>query len=222
MASFVTLQEKFALGLGAEAFVAASRPISAVSIAANTLTLPGHGLEEDAPFRLESTGTLPAPLVPGVVYYAAPVAGSIDLLQVRAAPGGAAIDLADEGSEDGIHALIADPTPKILAMIEAVSGDYEQALHAHKLPLSVVPIHLKKAVVSEVDDELTTVVGLVRPNYRDPSIPARAAEARRFRARLQKGEPLRGAVDASPTVAESGATSWGDDDTGWNSTPGVL
>ena len=222
MASYVTLQEKFALGLGAEAFVAASRPISAVSVAANTITLPGHGLAEDTPFRFESTGTLPAPLVPGVVYYAAQVAGSIDLMQVRAAPGGAALDFTDEGSEDGIHSIIVDPTPKILAMIEAVSGDYEQALHAHKLPLSVVPPQLKKAVVAEVDGDLTTIVGLVRPDYQDDSVPARAANARAFRARLARGEPLRGCVDASPTVAESGATSWGDDVAGWNSTPGVL
>jgi len=222
MASYVTLAEKFALGLGAEAFVAASRPITAVNAAANTLTIPGHGANTDDTCRLESTGGLPAPLAEGVVYYAEPVPGSLDLLKLRASAGGVAIDLSSAGDSDAVHSILFDPTPKILQMIEAVSGDYEQALHAHALPLSVVPPHLKKAVVSEVDAELTTVVGLVRPNYQDASIPARAAQARSFRDRLRAGEPLRGATDATPTVAESGAVGWGDEPAGWNDYPGVL
>lgn len=76
-----------------------AREVASVDTALDRIELEPHGLTTDDPvqFRIETGGTLPAPLAAGVVYYAKPVTDSSSLFQVAAAPGGAAIDLTTVG-----------------------------------------------------------------------------------------------------------------------------
>lgn len=83
-------------------------PVASVSTTGDTLTIADHACAADDPVVLtvDLGSTLPSPLVAGTTYYARPVAGRSDLLQLSATAGGAAVNLTTVGS--GTFALLAD------------------------------------------------------------------------------------------------------------------
>ena len=93
----------------AGAAVAAATYAINLKAAAATVTIanPGiwtqaaHGLAQDQPIKITTTGALPAGLVAGTQYYATPL--SADSYTLSATPGGAAI--ATTGSQSGAHTV---------------------------------------------------------------------------------------------------------------------
>lgn len=63
------------------------------------VTWTGHTLADDTPVSFTTTGTLPAPLAPGVTYYVASAA--TNTFEVSLTPGGASINTTTDGS--GTH-----------------------------------------------------------------------------------------------------------------------
>lgn len=74
-------------------------------VALDTLTSTAHGFVTDQALTLVVEGTLPAPLLTSVTYYARSV--TANTLKLSLSAGGAAIDLLDTGS--GVRQLQADP-----------------------------------------------------------------------------------------------------------------
>lgn len=72
-----------------------------VDTGTNTATAPSHTLSNDQVIRVESTGTLPAPLQPNTDYYSRNV--TADTFQISASAGGAAINLTTKGT--GYHSF---------------------------------------------------------------------------------------------------------------------
>ena len=69
---------------------------AAVNIGTETITIAGHGFSEGSQIVFSSSGTLPSPLVSGIVYYTKNV--SINTFQVSLTSGGATVDLTTIGS----------------------------------------------------------------------------------------------------------------------------
>jgi hypothetical protein len=200
-----TRADFFTHGLPAEAISARSRPLAAVTAATNTLTLPGHGLAAGTPVRVESTGALPSPLSAGTVYYVLAVVDSDDLIQLAETSGGAAVDLTTAGDADATHSLIVQRGVIVDRVLDAVSSRYVQDLTAHSGPIARddCPEHLIADICYEAAAEFVVSAGLQREGYADPSIQARAAQARERRARYRGGQPVHGLVDGTPDVADN-------------------
>ena len=108
------------------------RLLGAVSVSASTLIQDVHGLAEDDAFYLATRagGTLPAPLVADVKYYAKVVDES--RFQARATAGGSAITLTASGDPERVLVVVPlDP----LAWIQWASRVIDDMLPAHVVPL---------------------------------------------------------------------------------------
>lgn len=122
-----------------------------ISLAADTITIAGHGLSNNDPIRFASLGTafgvggvtLPvySGLFSGQLFYAKVV--DADTIQIAASSGGAALDLTGQGS--GTHVLFAVPTALHTLMHQAFTtaagatipaGSLLVTLAAYFLPLS--------------------------------------------------------------------------------------
>ncbi len=205
--ALATREDFYAYGLGREAFAPVVRPIVAVNATANTLRLGAPAPPADTPLRLESTGTLPAPLAQETIYYALAVADADDTIQLAATGGGAPINLSDAGSADTNHSVVVQIGSLIDRQLEATSALWVEDMVAHRGPISYddCPLHVTKGICEEVAGNITTTRGLLRPGYADPSVPGRAATAREQRARYRKGQPVYGLTDATPDTADNAA-----------------
>jgi hypothetical protein len=131
MAGYCARADVYAFGVPRGAIPNPGRLALSVDATANTFALGDHAFATDDPvhFRAETGGSLPAPLVAGVVYYA--IATTDDTFQVAAAAGGVAIDLTTAGSE----ILVIAPLP-IDQAISYGARVIDQALVAHAVPLT--------------------------------------------------------------------------------------
>ncbi len=130
MAGYCARADVYAFGVPRGAIPHEGRLALSVDTTANTFALGDHSFATGDPvhFRAEIGGSLPAPLVAGVVYYA--IATTDDTFQVSAALLGAAIDLTTAGSE----ILVIAPLP-IDQAIAYGARVIDQALVAHGVPL---------------------------------------------------------------------------------------
>lgn len=135
MAGYCARADVYAFGVPRGAFPNEGRLALSVDTTANTFALGDHSFATDDPvhFRAEIGGSLPAPLVAGVTYYA--IATTDDTFQVAATAGGAAIDLTTSGSQ----ILVIAPLP-IDQAIAYGARVIDQALVAHGVPLEA-PYH---------------------------------------------------------------------------------
>src|SRR6185369_747527 len=131
MAGYCARADVYAYGVPRGAIPNPGRPALSVDTVANTFALGDHAFEtgDAVHFRAEMGGSLPAPLVVGVVYYA--IATTDDTFQVSATVGGPAIDLLTAGSE----ILVIAPLP-IDQAIAYGARVIDQALVAHGVPLT--------------------------------------------------------------------------------------
>lgn len=83
-------------------------PVAGVDTSADSLEVADHGCEAGAPVVLsvDPGSTLPSPLAAGTVYYAKPVVGRPDRLQLSATVGGAAVNLTTAGA--GTFSVLCD------------------------------------------------------------------------------------------------------------------
>lgn len=135
--AYCVTADLYSYGLPRGALASPGVLVGTVSTADDTLELDGHGFDDGTTlqFRAVGGGTLPAPIVAGVDYYAIVV--DAWRFQIAAISGGAAIDLTSTGTTFVVMA----PLP-IAATIEKVSRLIDDMLPAHVVPLTdpVAPI----------------------------------------------------------------------------------
>lgn len=110
--------------------VSADDTVESVSVSLDTLTLTAHGLlTGDGPFRLTTTGTLPAPLALAIDYWVIRI--DADTIKLALTLGGSAIDISATGS--GTHTLSDTATTARVDLTTGrlkrvwVAGDTDQA-----------------------------------------------------------------------------------------------
>ncbi len=85
--------------------------ITFTAAVSDTITATAHGFENGDPVRLDTSGTLPAPLQAGVTYYV--INKTDDTFELSASVGGIAVNITDTGT--GTHKVFAasdaDPIP---------------------------------------------------------------------------------------------------------------
>jgi len=194
-------------GLQEDAFAPAERAVVAVDPSSDTLTLGALAPAAGTPVRVQSTGTLPAPLSAGVVYYVCSVQDSDDLVQLATTPGGAPVNILDAGEADTTVSLVVSVGSVIDAGLAATTMLWVEDMVSHggEIAYAECPAHVRKGICEELAGNIVTTRGLMRPGFADPSIAGRAAEARRQRQRYREGQPVRGLSDGTPSMADNGA-----------------
>lgn len=131
MAAYCVRADLYLFGLPRGSIPNPGRNVLSVDSAANSFALGDHAFETGdlVSFRAELGGTLPAPLVAGVSYYA--VALTEDTFQVAATSGGSAVDLTTAGSEVMVYSRL--PVDSAIAKGARV---IDQALIGHAVPLT--------------------------------------------------------------------------------------
>lgn len=215
--TYATRADLFSNGIPQAALVPLSRTVKSVSTATSRFVVPGHGLDENSPLRVESSGSVPAPLDPSTVYYAAPVLDSEDLLQLRTAPGGAVVTLTDAGT--GVVRLAPQLGSQIDRTLEMMSRKVDEHLRAHTTPLVTWPSLVTLVVVALAAQHLVGVRGLLNPQYADQlgRIQQSADWAMRMLEAWRKGQAVAGLAlveDQTPDTHESSAVGWYDVDAG--------
>jgi hypothetical protein len=190
MVDYCTESDLYEHGLPRGSVSNPARLIASGSIAANALELDGHGFAEgDAvQFRAEAEGSLPSPLVAGVIYYASPV-GAFSF-SVKATPTGGVINLATTGA--GV--LVFTELP-IAAAIEWATRTIDEMLPAHVVPLEA-PI---PAMVRITAGELAAGKLAAYGGSADKALTSILDAAQVRLARWAKSIPLRG--DNVPVAA---------------------
>jgi len=184
--------------------------VSSVDTSADALVVDGHGLAEDDPFELalQDGGTIATPLVVGTVYYAAPVTDSDTRIQVRATPGGSAINITAAGS-----GLLLKPSikPSLKQFRRAYSRWVEDRLPAHAVPLEAGIDGRYPDVVRSVVATLAAEAQLEALGQTSESLTRRADRVRRDAALMLAGLPSRDprVTTESTNVAMGGAPSGG-------------
>lgn len=190
-----------------------ARAVSSVSVTDNTLTLDAHDLTTDMAitFRAGAGGSLPAPLVAGTTYYAAPLDDS--RFQVRATAGGAAIDLTTAGS----IVMLLVPLDKASA-IDWASRLIDESLPAHVVPLDPIPERVRMVCAELAAWKLASMRGA-----KGQSLTEMIKGADDALRRWAKGVPVRGAPENTTrtNVAVSSASRATIDRRGWNRYGGI-
>jgi hypothetical protein len=192
-----------------------SRLAADVSTTTNAITLGGHGYDAGQPLTVRPGpgGSLPAPLVQGVTYYAIPTTD--DTFQVSASVGGPAIDLTTVGKSVMITAPL--PIAQAIAWASRLVDDY---VPAHAVPfLSPVP-----PTVRHITAELAAIKLALRGGSGgdSPSLNKILEWVEKRITRWATGIPIR---DASTTERSNTAVSVSipvcEDPTGWRRSGGI-
>jgi hypothetical protein len=177
------------------------RRVSAVSPAADVLTLDLHGLVLNAEirFRAEGGGALPGGLSAGVVFYAIPLSGST--FQVAAAVDGPAIDITSSGQ----NVMLIVPV-NFEAAIEWASAIIDDSLPAHAVPLEAPYPPIVRMTVAEL------AANYLMAGVNSPSLTAIADAAIKRVGRWAKHIPIRGtnAPTTHTSVAQSASAPYAD------------
>lgn len=204
-----TRAQFFALGLSAESCVAPVRPVSAVDVATDTLTLAGHGFEEADLLRFVATGeglgltaTLPAPLSASVLYEAVPVGG--DLFQVRPNGGGAVINLTSAG--EGVIGVVADWMSKLDIILTHRARWVDDHAIPYTPPFATPPESFVICACELAALDFAMSCRASSPSYSLEDVRTRAAAAQAWLDKLRSGKPLAVTpVDSTPGKVELGA-----------------
>lgn len=185
-----------------------ARLIDAVSSTGETLTLDEHGWVggEALAFRADAGGSLPAPLVEGVTYYARRVSDS--LFQVSLTVGGVAIDLTTTGA----RVLVIESLP-LLPAIYWASAIIEDNVPGHLLPF-VAPY---PEIVRMTCAELAIGKLMARQGAQPVSLSAIVADAQKRLARWATGIPIRGTAPSTRANLAVSASVGYRDARGWHS-----
>jgi hypothetical protein len=190
--------------------------VSSVSAAANTLTLDGHGLVDDAEvsFRAEAGGSLPTGLSASTPYYAIVVSESV--FQVAAADGGAAIDITTAGSN--VIAIVPLPVDECIAW---GSNMVENMCPGHVRPLAdegEYPDEVVRACAADLAaSRLLAYCGASQID-----IQAKIAGAQKIIDRWAKAIPIRGANAPGSTNLAVVASAAVTDSRGWMPSDGTI
>jgi hypothetical protein len=194
-----------------------ARPVASVDLTANTLELADHGLSLDDPVQLtvEAGGTLPQPLAAGTTYYAKPVAGRQDLLQLATGAGGSAVNITVAGV-GAFSVLFDDSAAKSEAARRYGSSQVDQYCVAHGVPFErnadgdypsqVVAYSAKLAVL-----ELCRLAGTIPPHIETAAMGV-LADLSKWQV---NGVPFRRATTTPATNLAIRGTSTGSDPRGW-------
>jgi len=201
----------YALGLPPEAFARAPRLVESASPAADTLSLRAHGFATDDPVTLAvqsssilgaTAAALPAPLLEGTVYYVR--ASGSDVLQLAAAPGGAAINLTSAGA--GIFGILRDHGTDLDAAIVQATAIINEKLIAHS---GTVTAEVLTGVCAWLAATIFTSTHSSANPFVRQAIAAALAPLREIYepmlARWSAGAVVKGATDATPGTPENGA-----------------
>lgn len=206
----------YAFGLPRGSVPNPGRLLSAVSTSANTLALGEHGFAEDDQFelRVEAGGTMPAPLVAGVTYYAEPVTDSA--FKARATIGGSAIDITSAGDAERVVVIAPLPVERWIYWASRVIDEM--------LPARVVPlVEPYPEIVVITCAELAAGKGLGYGGASSKSLTDMIDAAKRRLDRWAAGIPPRGAGDEAQTPANlaSSASVPYRDPRGWSRFGGI-
>lgn len=223
----------YAFGLPRGAVPNPGRLLADVSVSAGTLILGEHGLAEDDPFsvRASAGGTLPAPLVAGVTYYAAPT--SADAWKPRATAGGSAIPITTTGTPERVVLVVALPVEN---WIRWASRLIDEMLPAHVVPLVKVDAAGVRADESGYDSttggypeiivmtcaELAAGKGLGLGGASSKSLTSMVDDAKKRLDRWASGIPVRGAPAQTPANLAVAASVPYRDPRGWNRFGGIC
>jgi hypothetical protein len=219
---YCALQDVFNLGLDAQAFRSRALLSEGVVPSTGTITLSGNGLSLNAQVSLVvmSSSTLgaapaavPTGLAVGTPYYALPVSGSSMLLQLAATQSGSPITFSDGGA--GAWGILIDPTIWLAAAITAASLVIDQYSTAHAAPINAAVLtlvaarlaaHFCVAAHSMMSPAFSGI--LERPSMVDKLI-------RKLLDFWVEGAPIKGATDATPSIADDAPRARCNRPVGW-------
>jgi hypothetical protein len=205
---YCTPADLYQYGLQRGALANPGRLAAGASSATNAITLDQHGLalNDAITLRAEAGGSLPAPLVAGVTYYAVPINDAT--FSVAAALDGAAIDLTSYGSR-----IVVGTQLPIAAAIRFGAALIDDMLPAHVLPL----VEPYPPIVVMTNAELAIGKLTTSTGNGSKSIGEMVDVARKRLERWAAGVPLRGENTPAPAnlAATAVATAPGRDSRGW-------
>lgn len=204
MTALASLADFVRLGLPATALVPPPREVELVDVGTGRILTKGHGLLSGDVVRFEGQGTLPAPLDSTTLYTAVPV----DLDMFTLTLNNALVVLTTSGVKPYLWRV--DPRPMYEAAILAASSIVQDHATAHSTITEptqqvieivcilaaysiIITNRLKLPISEKFYDEL-------RRRYEDAWITLRT---------WQKGKPIAGVKDSTPTLAEVGAIAGG-------------
>jgi len=207
MTALATLEDFYRLGLPATALVPPPREVEAVDATLDRVLLKGHGLVEGDVLVFEGQGALPAPLTTSERYAAAPL--DLHLFELRYYEGpsaGSLVDLTTAGTKP--FAFRVDPRPAYEQALRAASATVQDKATAHS------------AIVTPTEEIIEVVcvlaAGIVMHANR-LRLPLNADQWAQLDKRLgyahsrlkawEAGKPIAGVTDATPNLAEAGATA---------------
>lgn len=217
MASYATLRQLYALGLGAQAFQARPRAVETVDAATGVLTLGNNGLFDGSYLRFSVQGeptlgkpdaALPDGLSASVLYEAVPVSGASDLFRVRPYGGSTITSFGDAGS--GVFSVVVDPQQTLLLIIADESAQVDNCLTAQAPPILPDPITgeypqiLSGVVARRSAIRGALVLGGANPVYQaslDKLIEGQAFDTARLEEWLN-GRPIKPEVRDQTTYAD--------------------
>jgi hypothetical protein len=209
MTAYATESDLYEFGMARGAVPNPAKLIAAVSVALDEFTLDEHGLADDqaVTLRAQAQGSMPAPLVAGVTYYAKPTGDST--FQLRPAPADAALEITTAGS----LVLLMIPLP-IESALEWGARVIDDMMPAHVVPL-VAPY---PPIVTITNAELAAwkLAGLKGSSSK--ALSEMVDDARKRIERWAAGVPVRG-VDASEQTRDNLSASASvpfNDTRGWN------
>ncbi len=200
-----SLEDFLVLGLPATALVPPPRPVEAVDPTLDRLLLKGHGLLTGDIVRWEVTGTNPAPLSTTELYEAVPI--DLDLFQLRYVSGpnaGQIVDITTAGTKP--IEFRVDPRPMFEAALLAASATVQDHATAHSEITTGTPQTKKITCVLAAEIVMSTNRLRLPLNEKQlENLQLRIADAWITLRTWQKGKPIAGVVDATPTTPEVGA-----------------
>ena len=165
-ARYAEIADLYRHGVPRGSLVSRARVIASVSPSSDTLTLDGHGLEDDLPVFVSADpgATLPSPLAANTRYFAKTIelaTGVADdtRFQLAATAGGAAIDLTTAGS--GVLRLTVPLVEAALEVLEYPSRWVDSVASAHVVPFTApYPVWVTAVVAKRAAASLARSLGL--------------------------------------------------------------
>lgn len=207
MAALASLADFVRLGLPAGALVPAPRPIEAVDASLDRIVASGHGLLDGDELRLGGAGVLPVPTSIAERYGVSIVdLDAFQLVYLTGLNAGQIVDLSSTGTKPIEYRV--DPRPAILRAIEAASAQVQDKATAHSE--IVTPTDEVIEVVCVLAAGILTGANRLRLPLNEKQLDELQTRLGYAHARLKKweaGKPIAGLVDATPALAETGATA---------------
>lgn len=206
MAEYCDRRDLYEFGLPRGSVPNPARRVVTVATAQDWLELEGHGLSEgdSVTFRAESGGSVMAPIVAGVVYYARPV--DENHFAVSATIGGSTIDLTSTGS----RVLVVTPLP-IASAIQYASALIDDMIPASVLPLAEPYPPIIRMTCAEI---AAAKLGYYSGGV-SKSITLMFDDAKARLAKWAKGAPIRGENAPKPADLACGVGVPFADSRGW-------